>query len=222
LGAPRIADPPRGVPDMVRRQLATSAQSDLFAAGPRLPAGFAYRDELIAPDEERALVEGFAALPFQPFDFHGHLAKRRVVWFGWRYDYAGRTLAKSPAMPDVLRPLRERAAAFAAVAADELQQVLVTEYAPGAGIGWHRDKATFAEVVAVSFLAPCLLRFRRREAERWERASRGLAARSVYLLRGAARWEWEHSIPPLDQLRYSVTFRTFVAGDARRSGTAPR
>jgi alkylated DNA repair dioxygenase AlkB len=209
--------PSRGVPAKVRPKLATSRQGDLFAAGHRLPAGFDHRDDLIAPEDERALAERFAALPFQPFDFHGYLAKRRVVWFGWRYDYGGRTLRESPAIPDVLLPLRERAAGFAGLPADSLQQVLVTEYAPGAGIGWHRDKAMFEDVVAVSFLAPCLLRFRRRQDAAWERASCRLAARSAYRLRGPARWEWEHSIPPVDRLRYSVTFRTFVAGEPRRS-----
>jgi alkylated DNA repair dioxygenase AlkB len=199
-----------------------SKDGDLLPAGPHLPAGFAYRDDLIAPGDERILVERFAALPFQPFDFHGYLAKRRVVWFGWRYDYAGRTLRESPAMPDFLVPLREWAAAFAGVPADGLQQVLVTEYAPGAGIGWHRDKAMFADVVAVSFLASCVLRFRRKQGAGWERVSRGLAARSAYRLRGPARWEWEHSIPPVDGLRYSVTFRTFVAGDTHRQGAPQR
>jgi alkylated DNA repair dioxygenase AlkB len=125
-------------------------------------------------------------------------------------------------MPDFLVPLREWAAAFAGVPADGLQQVLVTEYAPGAGIGWHRDKAMFADVVAVSFLASCVLRFRRKQGAGWERVSRGLAARSAYRLRGPARWEWEHSIPPVDGLRYSVTFRTFVAGDTHRQGAPQR
>jgi alkylated DNA repair dioxygenase AlkB len=213
--------PSRGVPAKVRPKLATSRQGDLFAAGHRLPAGFDHRDDLIAPEDERALAERFAALPFQPFDFHGYLAKRRVVWFGWRYDYGGRTLRESPAIPDVLLPLRERAAGFAGLPADSLQQVLVTEYAPGAGIGWHRDKPMFEDVVAVSFLAACVLRFRRRAADGWERAAMTLAPRSAYLLRGPSRREWEHSIPAVPQLRYSVTFRNFVPGDARGQEEAP-
>jgi alkylated DNA repair dioxygenase AlkB len=206
---------------MAKRQHSLSEQQELFAPEPRppsrLPDGFGYCEELISPGEERALVRDFAALPFQPFEFHGYLGKRRIVSFGWRYDYAGRTLRDSPALPSFLLTLREQAAAFAALPPDGLQQVLVTEYAAGAGIGWHRDKPMFQDVVAVSFLSPCTLRFRRRDGAGWERAARTAASRSAYVLRGPARWEWQHSIPPVDRLRYSATFRNFVEGS---DGTA--
>ncbi len=200
---------------MAKRQSPRSEQSELFAPEPRLPGGFDYREALISPDEERAVVERFALLPFQPFEFHGYLGKRRIVSFGWRYDYGGRTLRESASIPSFLLPLRRQAAAFAQIPAQGLQQILVTEYAPGAGIGWHRDKPMFEDVVAVSFLSPCTLRFRRKQGEGWERASREIAPRSAYLLRGPARREWQHSVPPVERLRYSVTFRNFVPGDAR-------
>jgi hypothetical protein len=32
-------------------------------------------------------------------------------------------------------------------------------------------------------------------------------------MEGEARWDWEHSIPAGDTLRYSVTFRDFVSPD---------
>jgi alkylated DNA repair dioxygenase AlkB len=185
-------------------------QGELFASAPR-PEGFAYREEVISPDEERALAERFALLPLAPFAFHGFLGRRRIVSFGWRYDYAGRTLRPSEEIPGLLMPLRERAAEFAGVPAQSLQQVLVTEYAPGAAIGWHRDKPMFEDVVAVSFLAPCTLRLRRRHDEGWDRRSIELLPRSAYLLRGPSRRDWEHSIPPVGELRFSVTFRNFIA-----------
>lgn len=197
-----------------RRRAVVSDQADLFAAEPTLPAGFAYREDMISPGEEQALVERFAALPFKPFEFHGYLGKRRVVSFGWRYDYNDARLRDSDAIPAFLLPLRDRAAAFAGVPAESLRQILVTEYAPGAGIGWHHDRPMFEDVIAVSFLSPCILRFRRKRSDGWERASREVGARSAYLLRGPARREWQHSVPPVDRLRYSVTFRNFVAGEA--------
>ena len=172
-----------------------------------MPEGFVYREEVISTEEERHLAERFALLPFAPFEFHGFQGRRRVVSFGWRYDYAGRQIRPSAQLPEVLLPLRERAAEVAGLAPDSLQQVLVTEYAPGAPIGWHRDKPMFEDVVAISFLAPCLLRFRRRLGDGWERRSLEVMPRSAYVLRGTARTEWEHSIPPLSALRYSVTFR---------------
>jgi alkylated DNA repair dioxygenase AlkB len=186
-------------------------QIELFAPEPKLPAGFAYRDDVISAAEERALVERIAELPFKPFEFHGYLGNRRVVSFGWRYDYGVRAVQPSAPIPSFLLALREHAARFASVAPERLEHILVTEYAAGAGIGWHRDKAEFADVIAISLLAPCTLRFRRKKGSGWERASRQANPRSAYLLRGPARGEWEHSIPPLDRLRYSVTFRNLVA-----------
>jgi alkylated DNA repair dioxygenase AlkB len=201
-----------------RRQNPRQAQPDLFAAAPALPAGFAYRDDLITPAEEQSLVERFAELPFAPFEFHGFLGKRRIVSFGWRYDYAGRALRRSDDIPDFLRRLRQKAAAFAGLDAAAMQHALVTEYAPGAGIGWHRDKPMFEDVVGVSFLATGVLRFRRAAGDGWQRQSQIVQPRSAYLLRGPSRREWEHSLPPVDSLRYSVTFRSFGEGDRRRAG----
>lgn len=153
----------------------------------------------------------FEALPFKPFDFHGYQGNRRVVSYGYRYDYAGRTLRASEAMPDFLAPLRQVASQFSGIAADKLEQALVTEYAPGAGIGWHRDKPMFEDVVALSFLSPCALRLRRHDGTGWQRQAVAVAPRSAYLLHGAVRSEWEHSIVPMNVLRYSVTFRSFRA-----------
>jgi alkylated DNA repair dioxygenase AlkB len=133
-----------------------------------------------------------------------------VVSFGWRYDYASKRLGEAAPLPAFLAPLRDRAAGAASAEADHFQQALVTEYASGTAIGWHRDKAVFGEVLAVSLGSACLLRFRRRAAERWERQSLAVQPRSLYALRGSARSEWEHSIPPVEALRYSVTFRSLA------------
>jgi len=187
-------------------------QPGLFPAPPSVtaPSGFAYRPAAFTEAEERAWLDMLRPLPFKPFEFHGYLGKRRIVSFGWRYDYGGRRLRASTPMPDFLLPLRERAAALAGLDADRLQQALVTEYDIGAPIGWHRDKPMFEDVVALSFLSSCRLRLRRRHGDGWQRWSSEIAPRSLYRLSGPARHEWEHSIPPLDARRYSVTFRTFV------------
>lgn len=206
---------------MTGRPSAATRQIDLFAGEPALPAGFAYRTEIIAPAEEGALVAQIATLPFKPFEFHGYLGNRRVVSFGWRYDYSARTVQPAAAIPAFLLSLHERAADFAGVVPESLEHALVTEYAEGAGIGWHRDKAEFADVVAISLLAPCTLRFRRKSGAGWERAAQHVASRSAYLLRAAARHDWEHSIPPLDRLRYSVTFRNRAASPAATQRVHP-
>ncbi len=137
-----------------RRTTADDAEPELFDRQESLPPGFAYRPDVLSPEEEGDLVARFALLPFAPFEFHGHLGKRRIVSFGWRYDYGGRRLRESEPLPNFLLPLRARAATCFDLPTEGLQQILVTEYAPGAGIGWHRDKPMFEDVLAISFLSP--------------------------------------------------------------------
>jgi alkylated DNA repair dioxygenase AlkB len=181
---------------------------DLFGQ-PQIPAGFRYTSDVISPAAEASLVRYFQALPFKQFEFHGYLGNRRVVSYGHRYDSAVRALRDAEAIPAFLEPLKDIAARVMDIPVDAFQQALVTEYAPGAGIGWHRDKPMFQDVVGFSFLVPCTLRLRRKTDTGWDRRSTRIAPRSAYLLHGLAREVWEHSIAPLDVLRYSVTFRTF-------------
>jgi alkylated DNA repair dioxygenase AlkB len=171
------------------------------------PEGFRYREDFIDEAEQDSLLVSMRDLPFREFEFHGYTGKRRVVSFGWQYDYSGRQLQKAADIPEFLLPLRFRAASFAKLEPDLLQQALVTEYTPGAGIGWHRDKAVFGQVVGVSLVTRCVLRFRRKVGEKWERVNVTAEPRSAYLLSGTVRAEWEHSIPSVEALRYSVTFR---------------
>jgi alkylated DNA repair dioxygenase AlkB len=181
-------------------------------SAPPIPEGFRYRPELISTDEEDALLTHVRELPFREFEFHGYKGNRRVVSFGWQYDFSARHLRKADDIPEYFLPLRETAATFACMEAEEFQHVMITEYSPGAGIGWHRDKAVFGQVVGISLLAPCVLRMRRKVGERkWERVKVVAAPRSAYHLSGQARSEWEHSIPLVDALRYSITFRNLRA-----------
>jgi alkylated DNA repair dioxygenase AlkB len=174
-----------------------------------LPAGFSYKPDIISRSEEAVLIARLETLPFKPFEFHGYLGNRRIVSYGHRYDYSKHSLQGSDPLPDWLAPLKRTAAEFLAVSDDTLQQALVTEYAPGAGIGWHRDKPMFEHVVAVSFLSPCVLRFRRSKEKGWFRSKQLVEPRSAYRLSGDAREFWQHSIAPMNRLRYSVTFRNF-------------
>lgn len=175
-----------------------------------VPEGLRYQPALISGSDEAALVERVSGLPFREFEFHGYLGKRRVVSFGWKYDFSSQRLQKAQEIPDYLLSLRELAALFANLAPEAFQHALVTEYADGAGIGWHRDKAVFGQVVGISLLAPCTLRFRRKVAGTWERANLRAEPRSAYHLSGPARSEWEHSISRVNTLRYSITFRSMA------------
>ena len=172
------------------------------------PEGLHYQADVLPLDEEQELVQRIQGLPLKEFEFHGYVGKRRFLSYGWHYDFSQAKLQQAEEMPTFLRGLRERAAAFAGLTAEDLPHALITEYSPGTTIGWHRDKGVFDDVVGVSLLSPCLFRLRRKAGSAWERYSLTVEPRSVYLLRGAARTEWEHSIPAVDTLRYSVTFRS--------------
>ena len=172
------------------------------------PEGFRYQAEVLPPDEEQELVDRIRELPLKEFEFHGYVGKRRTLSYGWHYDFGQEKLQPTDEIPVFLHTLRERAAAFAGLVPGDLPHALITEYSPGTTIGWHRDKGVFNDVVGISLLSSCIFRLRRKIASGWERYSLTVEPRSAYLLRGTARTQWEHSIPAVDALRYSITFRS--------------
>lgn len=213
MGQKRVAKPSR-VCARKRPEVAVTSQLSLLPETSLSPAGLQYQPDFISEQDEHSIVRHIQSLPLQPFQFGAFEGKRRVASFGWRYDYSQQKLQKAEALPDWIAPLIMRVEAFGGLPNGAIRQVLVTEYEAGAGIGWHRDKPMFEDVVAFSFLAPCTLRLRRRRDEGWDRRSIELRPRSAYLLRGPSRRDWQHSIPPVGQLRFSVTFRNFTAAAA--------
>jgi alkylated DNA repair dioxygenase AlkB len=189
-----------------------SSQPSLFdlPLAPRkaLPEGFRYQPDLITAEEERNLVARFASLDFKPYAHLGYFGNRRVASFGWRRDADGVLVETGEGLPDFLLPLLGRIATFTGLARETFRHGLVTEYAPGAGIGWHRDRPPAVAIAGVSLLSPCAFRLRRKAGDRWDRATITAAPRSAYLMSGPSRSDWQHSIPPVEALRYSVTFRT--------------
>lgn len=185
------------------------AASSPGVAGPAMPDGFRYEPDLVSRDEEAALVAEIERLPFREIVFRGAVARRRTVHFGWLYDLETHELAPGPPLPAWLDDVRARAAALMDRDAARLEEALITEYRPGATIGWHRDAPAFgSSVVGLSLAAPCRMRFRRKRGGGWDTREATLEPRSAYLLSGAARASWQHSIPPTKALRYSITFRT--------------
>ncbi len=194
-------------------------QAMLFAEP--LIAGLDNRDEFISAAEERQLLERLGALNLAPFRFHGWTGNRKTQSFGWRYDFDDASFMPADPLPDWLLPLRKKAAALAGAEPTDFVHVLLARYDPGAGIGWHRDRPVFEKVVGVSLNTPAKLRFRRRKAGGFDRFSVDVAPRSAYLLSGEARHDWEHSIAPGEQLRFSITFRT-LSNSGRRKAEAQR
>ena len=180
--------------------------ADLF--GEALLPGLDYRADVLGSGEHERVLRELQALELTPFRFQQWTGNRKTHTFGWRYDFEDRSFAPSEPLPDWLLPLREQAAALAAVPPDDFVHALIARYDPGAGIGWHRDRPVFDKVVGFSFASPAVLRFRRRKPDSFDRTSLEVEPRSAYLLNDAARHEWEHSIAPGEALRFSITFRT--------------
>lgn len=201
--------------------------------GPSVPPGFEYRPDIVSPDEERELVAIIGALEFQAVEMRGAVARRRTVHYGWTYGYYARRTQPGPPLPEWLHGVRARAAEWARLEPALFVEALVTEYPPGAPIGWHRDAPQFGDVVAgISLLNSSRMKFRpylppaggshvassfspeAGVASGFSRTVRKttheieLAPRSGYLITGEARRGFEHSIPPVPALRYSITFRT--------------
>jgi len=170
--------------------------------------GLRYGEAVIGEAQELALLDRLQGLDLAPFRFHGFLGNRRTQSFGWRYDFEDASFTPAEPIPDWLQPARERAASFAGLEPDDFVHVLLARYDPGAGIGWHRDRDVFDQVVGISLNTPATLRFRQRTSSGFRRLNLEVAPRSAYLLSGESRWDWEHRITPGDQLRFSITFRT--------------
>ena len=190
----------------------STASRSLFEAD--VPDGFRYQRDFMTRDEETHLAADIARVELANFEMRGVVARRRVAFFGRSYDA---TAAPVPPIPEFLFPLRERVAAFAGVAADAFAMALVNEYRPGAPIGWHRDAPQYDIVAGVSLLSACRMKFRPyvrpggRDAAGGRRIATheiDLEPRSAYVMAGAARSAYEHHIPAVATLRYSITFRT--------------
>lgn len=175
-----------------------------------------YAEEFLAPDEEAALVARIGQLPLANMQYQQYTALRRVLSYGGKYDFSAQKLHEAEPLPAWLDPLRERAGAWAGIAPGDFTQALIAEYQPGTPLGWHRDVPDFEDVVGVSLLNDAVMRFRpypHVTGSKVKSLKLVLPPRSIYLLRGPSRWEWQHSVSPTKALRYSITLRT--ASDRR-------
>jgi alkylated DNA repair dioxygenase AlkB len=176
------------------------------------PKGLRYAPEFVSVACEQDLIAGIAALPLQPFQFGAFEGNRRVKSFGFRYDYTQQKLQPSEPIPEWLEAIARKVESFGELPPGSVRHVLCTDYDVGVGIGWHRDRPHFDKVFGISLGSACRFRFRRRKGDGWERSTLNAEPRSIYLMDGEARREWEHSIPPVEQHRWSITFRTMRSG----------
>jgi alkylated DNA repair dioxygenase AlkB len=194
-------------------------QGDLFAgdagAALALPEGMRFDPEFLSKDEESRLIAIVERLPLANMQYQQFTALRRVVSYGGQYDFSAQRLNAAQPLPDWLAPLCRRAGDWAGIAPGHFTQALVAEYQPGTPLGWHRDVPDFGDILGISLLGEAVMRFRPYPPLAPKKADVlriTVPPRSIYLLRGAARWDWQHSVAPTKQLRYSITLRTARAG----------
>jgi alkylated DNA repair dioxygenase AlkB len=188
-----------------------------------MPQGLRYEVDFLSPDEEAALIDVIRGLPLAAAKYKSYTARRRVASYGGSFDYDSNRLLPATPLAAELEPLRRRVAAWAGMAPAALVHALVAEYAPGTPLGWHRDVPEFEDVMGVSLGAPATLRFRPYppvDPKRTDIVRLTAAPRSIYLLHGPARWGWQHSVAPVEALRWSITFRTSRKGRRAEQRTA--
>jgi alkylated DNA repair dioxygenase AlkB len=195
-------------------------QTDLFADDEvqSIP-GLQYQPDFLSLTEEAQVLEVVRTLPLRPAKYKEYTARRQVMSFGGSYDFDTNTLRPGMALDERLVPLRDRVADWLGVGCEQLVQVLVAEYAPGKPLGWHRDVPDFEAIAGVSLGNEAVLRFRPYPldtAAKRQVVQLDVAARSIYKIEGAARWGWQHCVPPVKAQRWSITFRT-PRGAIRRS-----
>jgi alkylated DNA repair dioxygenase AlkB len=187
-------------------------QTDLFADDEvhSIP-GLQYQPDFLSLTEEAQVLEVVRTLPLHPAKYKEYTARRQVMSFGGSYDFDTNTLRPRMALDKRLVPLRDRVANWLGVDREQLVQVLVAEYAPGTPLGWHRDVPDFEAIAGVSLGNEAVLRFRPYPpdaAAKRQVVQIAVAARSIYKMEGAARWGWQHCVPPVKAQRWSITFRT--------------
>jgi alkylated DNA repair dioxygenase AlkB len=189
----------------------------LFDVPAQVPDGFIYRQNFISEAEEQELMRQIQKVSLEPFKYYQFTGKRRTASFGWQYEFGASEITAAPEMPPFLLPLRTCAGNVFNIDPNSLIQTSIIEYSTGSPIGWHRDIPQFGVVIGISLGAPCRMRFREYSRVRSKKLNRDevlsieLQPRSIYLMSGASRESWQHSIPPVKELRYAIMMRTLRA-----------
>ena len=196
--------------------LRVTRELGLFEVPARVPDGFIYHQNFVSEAEEHELIREIQELHLTPFKYYQFTGKRRTASFGWQYEFGKSEITTAPDMPAFLLPVRTRAGKLFNIEPNSLAQTSIIEYSTGSPIGWHRDIPHFGLVVGISLGASCRMRFRKydrrsKNVSRDEILSGELQPRSIYLMSGASREIWQHSIPPVKELRYAIMLRTLRA-----------
>jgi alkylated DNA repair dioxygenase AlkB len=183
----------------------------LFPIEPVFPEGFVYIPDFLTREEEADLYTRISKIVLHNFNFQGFKANRKVASFGYDYSFENGSLSKGEEIPSTLDFLVEKVSQQMGITQQEFAELLVTEYPVGSVINWHRDAPPFDLIAGISLMADCTFRLRPQNKAKQTRASVisfPVNRRSLYIMQGPARTDWQHSITPVKQVRYSITLRT--------------
>ena len=170
--------------------------------------GFTYIPDFLTQDEEEKILSKLLNFSWHEVKMYGVVAKRRVMHFGLNYTYNSRTVMPTTAPPPFINSLIEKSAPLLKINPEEIVETLVTYYPIGAGIGWHKDAKIFGnKIFGISLKSKCIMKFRKKVDDEYQIIKQLIEPRSAYIISGASRSEWQHSIPPVSETRYSITFR---------------
>jgi alkylated DNA repair dioxygenase AlkB len=181
---------------------------------PGAPRGLLYLPDFLSVSEEKALLKGLKRLNWAKHgvvQFRGRVAVRRQIDYLYNFNYYTRTLSPGRALPKFLEALRERCEDVLELERDALKSVIALEYRPGARIGWHIDATSFGDtILGVSLGSRCPMRFRHKVKKKvW---SLDLDPRSLVVMTGPVRYDYEHEIPRVKEDRYCITMRNMPDG----------
>lgn len=185
----------------------------LFPLEPKFPEGFIYVPDFLTSDEEKDLLRDISRIPLHTFRFQGYEAKRKVASLGYNYSFEKRTISKGAEIPSEFEGLIKKVSNHSG-GTKAFSALLITEYPVGSVINWHRDAPPFETIAGISLLSDCVFRFRPHDKDRQGKKSIisfVAKRRSLYIMGGDSRSQWEHSILPVTAPRYSITLRTLKA-----------
>lgn len=187
----------------------------LFPVEPVFPPGFVYQPDFISLQEEEELIRLItSSIQLHTFQFQGYEAKRKVASFGYDWSFEKRNLSKGKDIPEAFQGIIKKVSDYLSLPVSTFAELLVTEYPEGSVINWHRDAPPFDLIVGLSLLSDCTFRFRPHDKSKQDRKSViafPVERRSMYIIKGPSRTDWQHSIDPVKSIRYSITLRTLRA-----------
>lgn len=195
----------------------SGSQYKLFEIPATFDNGLLYRPDFITGEEEELLlsfIEAQRLTRAKGGPEGAYEAKRRHKGFGWDFDYEGEKIIPGPPLPRFLQRFSHRIEKWLSLPRGRVVEALINEYTPGSALGWHRDNEPFEHVVGISLAGWIKMRFRPLAGPRDPKRvlSLELEPRSVYVMRGPVRWDYQHSVAAARTLRYSITFRSLPKG----------